>query len=99
VYERNEGDTWLFTTVGDRIFIGVLIAITYFGVHRNFPRAGAVLFALVGVLLVWTTPNRWGVGTALHYLARLYTEDVDDPIPHSCREGFLQDREKQEKHE
>lgn len=81
VYERNPGDTWLFTTVGDRIFIGLLIAVVYFGVPRTYPWLAALLFVLVGVALVWTTPGRWGVGTALHYLSRAYAEDADDPIP------------------
>jgi uncharacterized protein (DUF983 family) len=81
VYERNAGDTWLFINVGDRVFILLLIAIIYFGVPGTYPRLAMVLFVLVAIALVWTTPNRWGVGTALHYLSRAYGEDADDPIP------------------
>ena len=33
-FERNPGDTWAFTIIGDRIPIGVLIAAIYFGVAR-----------------------------------------------------------------
>lgn len=81
VYERNQGDTWLFTTVGDRVFIGLLVAIIFFGVPRDHPRLAILSFIVVGVALIWTTPRRWGVGTALHYLSRAYSKDADDPIP------------------
>jgi uncharacterized protein (DUF983 family) len=81
VYERNQGDTWMFITAGDRLFIAAFIVLIYFGVHRTFPNFAIALFGLVVALFVWTTPNRWGVGTALHYLSRAFSEDVDDPIP------------------
>src|SRR5688500_1407008 len=81
VYERNPGDTWAFTVIGDRLPIGALVAAIYFGVARFHFAAGVALFVLVGVLVVWTAPNRWGVGIALHYLSRRYSADPDDPIP------------------
>jgi uncharacterized protein (DUF983 family) len=84
VYERNPGDTWAFTVIGDRLPIGALVAAIYFGVARTHRVAGIVLFTLVAVLVVWTAPNRWGVGIALHYLSRIYFPNPDDPIP----EGF-----------
>jgi uncharacterized protein (DUF983 family) len=84
VYERNPGDTWAFTVIGDRLPIGALVAAIYFGVARAHREIGIVLFALVAVLVVWTAPNRWGVGIALHYLSRIYFPNPDDPIP----EGF-----------
>ena len=40
-----------------------------------------VLFAVVSLILIWTTPNRWGLGIALHYLSRLYGADPDDRLP------------------
>jgi uncharacterized protein (DUF983 family) len=81
IYERNPGDTWAFTVIGDRLPIGALVALIYFGVARAHIVIGALLFAVVGVLVVWTAPNRWGVGIALHYLSRRYFADPDDPIP------------------
>jgi hypothetical protein len=87
VYERNPGDTWLFINVGDRVFIGLWIAIIYFGVPRTNPMLGVLLFLVVGAALVWTTPNRWGVGTALHYLSRAYSKDADDPVPNDGEVG------------
>ena len=81
VYERNPGDTWAFTVIGDRLPIGALVAAIYFGVARTHFAIGLVLFAIVGVLVVWTAPNRWGTGIALHYLSRRYFADPDDPVP------------------
>jgi hypothetical protein len=45
-----------------------------------------VLFAMLGVAVIATAPNRWGVGIALHYLSRIYFPDPDDPIPHGSLE-------------
>jgi uncharacterized protein (DUF983 family) len=81
VYERNPGDTWAFTVIGDRLPVAAMIAIVYFGVFRAHRLAGSVLFALLAALFVWTTPRRWGVGIALHYVSRVLSNDADDPIP------------------
>ena len=81
VFERNPGDTWAFTIVGDRLPIGVMIVVIYFGVMRSHPVLGLSLLVLMGVLVIWTAPNRWGVGIALHYLSRVYWPDPADPIP------------------
>ncbi len=81
VYERNSGDTWLFTIIGDRIPIAILVVAIYFGVARTHIVAGALLFLVAGIGIVWTAPNRWGIGIALHYLSRLYFPDPDDPVP------------------
>lgn len=81
VYERNSGDTWAFTIVGDRLPIAALVAVIYFGVARKHFALGAALIAAASVVLVWTAPRRWGVGIALHYLSRVRFPDPDDPIP------------------
>jgi uncharacterized protein (DUF983 family) len=81
VYERNPGDTWAFTIIGDRLPIAVIIALIYFGVGRNHTILGVALIVVLGVLLVWTAPNRWGIGIALHYLSRVWWPDPHDPIP------------------
>jgi uncharacterized protein (DUF983 family) len=81
VYERNPGDTWAFTVVGDRIPVALIIALIYFGVFRSNHVMGVVLILLFTGLLVWTSPNRWGVGIALHYLSRRYWPDPADPVP------------------
>ncbi len=80
VYERNPGDTWAFTVIGDRLPIAAIIVLIYFGWGR-MPVVGLMIVALLGVLLVWTAPNRWGVGIALHYLSRVIWPDPEDPVP------------------
>jgi hypothetical protein len=81
VYERNPGDTWAFTVIGDRLPIAAIIVLIYFGVVRSRPTLGLTILVVLGVVLVWTAPNRWGLGIALHYLSRVYWPDPADPIP------------------
>jgi uncharacterized protein (DUF983 family) len=81
VFARNPGDTWAFTIFGDRLPLGAMIAVIYFGVIRSHRTLGVTLLAGFAALAVWTTPNRWGVGIALHYLSRVYFPDSADPIP------------------
>jgi uncharacterized protein (DUF983 family) len=81
VFVRNPGDTWAFTIIGDRVPIGVMIVLIYFGVVPLHPALGLTMLGLLVALLVWTSPNRWGAGIALHYLSRLYWPDPADPIP------------------
>ena len=81
VYERNPGDTWAFTIIGDRIPVGVLVGVVYFGLFRSHRVLGVIAFAIIGVLFVVSSPNRWGVGIALHYLSRVYWPDPEDPVP------------------
>ena len=81
VYERNPGDTWAFTVIGDRLPVAAGIIIVYFGLFRTNPALGLAAFAVLAALLIWTAPNRWGVGIALHYLSRVYFPDPQDPVP------------------
>ena len=81
VYERNPGDTWAFTIIGDRLPIAVIIGLIYFGWGRMPVALGLVIVTALGALLVWTAPNRWGVGIALHYLSRVMWPDPEDPVP------------------
>jgi uncharacterized protein (DUF983 family) len=80
VYEPNPGDTWAFTVIGDRIPVAAIILLIYFGVARSHPVPGIATFVVLGVLLVWTAPNRWGAGIALHYLSRVFWPDPSDPV-------------------
>lgn len=81
VYERNSGDTWAFTIIGDRLPVAAIVVLIYFGYGRTHRLLGLITFAALGALLVWTAPNRWGVGIALHYLSRVYWPDPQDPVP------------------
>ena len=81
VFARNPGDTWAFTILGDRLPVGAMIGVIYFGVVRSHPRVGVAMLVVLVALAIWTTPNRWGAGIALHYLSRVYWPDPADPIP------------------
>jgi uncharacterized protein (DUF983 family) len=81
VYERNPGDTWAFTIIGDRLPIAAIIVLIYFGIARSHLLLGLTAIAALGVLIVWTAPNRWGAGIALHYLSRVFWPDPADPVP------------------
>ena len=81
VFTKNPGDTWAFTIIGDRLPIGAMIVLIYFDVVRSYPVPGMTLMGTLVALAIWTAPNRWGAGIALHYLSRVYWPDLDDPIP------------------
>jgi hypothetical protein len=81
VFTRNPGDTWAFTIIGDRLPIAAMIVLTYFGVVRSHRVLGPALLVVLAALVVWTAPNRWGVGIALHYLSRVYWPEPADSIP------------------
>jgi uncharacterized protein (DUF983 family) len=81
VYERNPGDTWAFTIIGDRAPIAAIIVLIYFGYVRSHPLPGFAALIAFGVFIVATAPNRWGIGIALHYLSRVIWPDPDDPVP------------------
>lgn len=81
VFVPKPGDTWAFTIIGDRLPLGLMVVVIYFGVVRSHPTLGLALMIVLGALIVWTAPNRWGAGIALHYLSRVYWPDPSDPIP------------------
>jgi uncharacterized protein (DUF983 family) len=84
VYEPNEGDTWAFTIIGDRIPVAAGIIVVYFELGTRLGPVALVL-AMVALcaLLLWTAPNRWGVGVALLYLQRTWWPDPLDKLPPS----------------
>jgi uncharacterized protein (DUF983 family) len=81
VFARNPGDTWAFTIIGDRLPIGAMIVLIYFGVVRSHRVLGLTALVVLLALAIWTSPNRWGASIALHYLSRVYWPDPADPIP------------------
>jgi hypothetical protein len=81
VFERNPGDTWAFTIIGDRIPVAAIVVMIYFGIGAGHRLLLVVVFSALGVLLLWTAPNRWGVGIALHYVSRAWWPDPADPLP------------------
>jgi uncharacterized protein (DUF983 family) len=85
VYERNPGDTWAFTIIGDRLPVAAAVMLVYFGVFRSYRLVGSVALVVLAVAVIATAPNRWGGGIALHYLSRAYFPDPADPIPSDDR--------------
>jgi uncharacterized protein (DUF983 family) len=81
VFVHNPGDTWAFAVFGDRLPVAAMIVVVYFGVGRLPGVLGSAILAMLAAVLVWTAPNRWGVGIALHYLSRVYWPDPADPLP------------------
>jgi uncharacterized protein (DUF983 family) len=81
VFEPNQGDTWFFTIIGDRLPVAFTIAAVYFNFLAVSLALGIAAFVVALVALIWTTPNRWGAGVALHYLSRVFWPDPSDPIP------------------
>jgi hypothetical protein len=81
VFVGNPGDTWAFAIFGDRLPLAAMIVVIYFGAGR-LPRAlGVTTLVVLAALVIWTAPNCWGAGIALHYLSRVYWPDPADPIP------------------
>jgi uncharacterized protein (DUF983 family) len=81
VFARNYGDTWAFIILGDRLPLGAMIAVIYFGVIRSYPTTALAMLVTLTAVAIWTTPNRWGAAIALDYLSRVIWPDPDDPIP------------------
>src|SRR5262245_17922461 len=72
VYEKNPGDTWAFTIIFDRLPLGLMVALVYIGIFRAHRTLGLIVFAVVIVGFLLTSPRRWAFGIALHYLSRVY---------------------------
>ena len=54
VFTRNPGDTWAFTIIGDRLPIGAIVLVIYFGLVRSYPALGLTVLTVLAALVVWT---------------------------------------------
>ncbi len=82
VYLRNQGDTWLFWIIMDRIPIAIgLILIVFFGLRVSSWIMGTAFFSAMVIPLIATMPHRQGVAVALNYLSRVYFRDPSDELP------------------
>lgn len=81
VYERDPGATWAFTVIADRIPIGAAVIVIFFGAGRTHTWFGAVLLAVLAIVVVVSSPMRWSLAIGLHYLSRVYWPDPADPLP------------------
>lgn len=82
VYLRDQGDTWFFWIIMDRIPIGIgLVLIIFFGLRVSSWLEGVTFLAVMISPLVATMPHREGVAVALNYMARVYFRDLSDALP------------------
>jgi uncharacterized protein (DUF983 family) len=80
LYERNYGDTWMYTIITDRIPIFAGIVAWYFGFRATNWAAAGFFFVAMAVPLILTIPHRQGLAIALDYLSRVYLPDPSDEI-------------------
>jgi len=80
LYQRNYGDTWIFTVITDRIPILFGIAALYFGIVSISWTGAIALFVAVATPLVLTIRARQGLALSLDYLSRLYFRDPSDEV-------------------
>ena len=81
MYIRNQGDTWLFWILMDRIPIAIGIVLIYFGFQVTHWSMSLLFFGGMAGPLVATMPHRPRCGIALSYLSRVYFRDPSDELP------------------
>lgn len=81
VYLRNQGDTWLYWILMDRVPIFLGIVAIYFGFRVTTWISGLLFFTAMAGPLIATMPHRQGLAIALNYLSRLHFRDPSDPLP------------------
>jgi uncharacterized protein (DUF983 family) len=80
LFERNYGDTWMYTIITDRIPIFAGIVAWYFGFRATNWMAASIFFVAMAVPLILTIPHRQGLAIALDYLSRVHFPDPSDEI-------------------
>ena len=79
-FQRNNGDTWMFMIITDRIPMLLAIAIMYFGFVTS-TWLGTTIFAIaVAGPMIATIRQRQGLALALDYLSRIHFRDPSDKI-------------------
>ena len=79
-FERDAGDTWMFTIITDRIPILFGIAALYFGFRTTNWMIATVFFAVLIAPILLTIRERQGLALALSYLSRVYMPDPSDEV-------------------
>jgi hypothetical protein len=75
------GDTRAVIVLTDRIPSRSASLSSTFNRIAGGQTALYIQFALLFAAFVWTSPNRWALAIALHYLSRRFWPDPADPIP------------------
>ncbi len=92
-YLRNQGDTWLYWIVMDRIPLAVgLILFVFFGVNALTWQSGLLFFGSLAIPLVIAMPQRQGLAIAMNYLSRVYFPDPSDTFPPPWEGGVSRGR-------
>jgi uncharacterized protein (DUF983 family) len=78
--QHNNGDTWMFMIITDRIPILIAIAALYFGIIGTTSSSNYIFFFAFAIPLIATIRARQGLAIALDYLFRIYVRD-DDVLP------------------
>lgn len=79
-YQRNNGDTWMFMMITDRIPMLAAIAIMYFGFISSTWLGTGVFIVAAATPILATIRERQGLALALDYLSRIYFRDPSDEI-------------------
>ena len=79
-FQRDNGDTWMFIIITDRIPMLLAIAIMYFGFITSTWAGTTVFFVAIATPMIATIRQRQGVALALDYLSRIYFRDPSDDI-------------------
>ena len=79
-FQRNNGDTWMFMIITDRVPMLFAIAALYFGMIATTWTGTMLFFAAVAAPIIGTIRERQGLALALDYLSRVYFRDPSDEI-------------------
>jgi uncharacterized protein (DUF983 family) len=79
-FQRNNGDTWMFMIITDRIPMLLAIAIMYFGFIATTWLGTAIFAVAVAAPMIATIRERQGLALALDYLSRVHFRDDSDEI-------------------
>lgn len=85
LYQRDQGDTWIFTIIMDRIPLLGGIAAVYFGFQAHSWWLAALFWTALVLPTIATIRERQGLALALNYLSRLYFPDPSDEIHAASR--------------
>ena len=79
-FQHNNGDTWMFMIITDRIPILFAVAALYFGFIGTTSSSNLWFFLVFALPLIATIRARQGLAISLDYLFRVYIRD-DDVLP------------------
>lgn len=79
-FQRNNGDTWFFMIITDRIPILFGIVALYFGFIATTWLGTVAFFLAIATPMIATITHRQGLAIALDYLLRVYLREPTDDV-------------------